>query len=1270
MRRLIIVSLLLLSNLFVNGTEYFVRTSGSDSNSGLSDAEAWAHHPWMSTWTGRVVLKPGDIVNMRRGDTWSIANPVAAFLNVDQSGSPGMPIITTAYGTGSKPLIKITTESNVPVVYAAGKSYLTFDNLHIQHHSGNYAIDRDGFKLVQVCHHLVFTNNEIDNIPSIAIWGRGDCYNIVVGDTTAKEIATATAYSNHIHNFGYAGVGLVGVNPENYESHFFVCYNYIHDATRTQAGDMEYGIYFSASESSSAWPKYAYAKYNRVENIKTWECLDMHGGSHIYFQDNYLRNFGKFGIMAGGSDNYGLPNLFDHIYIERNIIEQTPGGWIEGDEGSFITAYQSSDGQWGKDIYISNNKLFYTSAPQTSHFIGISLRNLDGVVIQGNRLLNGSKEVPGDECIALPFTGLLGVKNLVAEKNFIYSWGSGIVMNGGLVTGKVRILNNIILSPSYSYGGIRIRSSDLPSSADLEILNNTLISEPGGYGIRSTQGLSSGGRVQITNNIIGFTNPGTNYISWTGNISGSFSCNYNSYWNTADTKPFNILGTDLGWTEWKARGFDSNSLYDENPGFLNASGQYTQDVDFNIIKESPVINRGYTLGLLTDYASNPISGVPDIGAFEYQSIQAPSPVLLNSVIENATPSKLDLTFNLPLANIVPASSSFSVRVNSNSISVGSVAVSGTKVSLTLSAAVAYGDIVTVAYTKPSVNPLQTSEGGQVAFFSAQTVSNKVAAPAPTPAAPVYVSSSVENATPSKLDIIFNLLLANIIPAVSAFTVAVNSGTRSVSSVVISGTKVTLTLSTQIAFGDVVTVAYNKPSANPLQTSEGGQAPSFAAKTITNNISTPPAPPAIPVYVSSSVENASPAKIDISFNLALASVVPSSSAFTVIVNSASRTVSSVAVAGTKVTLTLSNPIAFGNVITVAYTKPASNPLQTSAGGQVASFTAQPVSNKVAAVNNNPVPVVNSPESSFSGFVYELNATGSYDADNDILTYSWTAPANVPVSSTTGPIVKFLGPIVTSPASVEFTLKISDGKATVSKTVPVEILPYKPELEAAEIVNVEASSYYSQNYPYNIVDGNIGTMWSADGTDQWLIIELKESFNVQHVKLAFQSGQKSESYFDILGSVDKVSWEPILDKTASCGFSGDLQVFDFPPSKAEKEYRYVKITGLGNLTDDWNYISELKIYGYRHKNPTSYENLAVKLYPNPAAELINIRIDNPGLSFDFIKIIDLTGGIVFQNILDKDLREFQIPLDIHKGIYLVQMGSGNLTLYTSKLIISSR
>ena len=83
-----------------------------------------------------------------------------------------------------------------------------------------------------------------------------------------------------------------------------------------------------------------------------------------------------------------------------------------------------------------------------------------------------------------------------------------------------------------------------------------------------------------------------------------------------------------------------------------------------------------------------------------------------------------------------------------------------------------------------------------------------------------------------------------------------------------------------------------------------------------------------------------------YNLSLASIVPATSAFTVMVNSVARTVSSVSISGTKVTLTLASPVVSGNTVTVAYTKPATNPLQTTSGGQAASITAQPVTNYVA------------------------------------------------------------------------------------------------------------------------------------------------------------------------------------------------------------------------------------------------------------------------------------------------------------------------------------
>lgn len=635
-----------------------------------------------------------------------------------------------------------------------------------------------------------------------------------------------------------------------------------------------------------------------------------------------------------------------------------------------------------------------------------------------------------------------------------------------------------------------------------------------------------------------------------------------------------------------------------------------------------------------------------------------APVYVSSAIENATPDRVEMTYNASLSGTVPSTSAFTVRVNSNTRAVNNVAVSGTKVYLTLSYAVVYGDAISVSYTKPVSNTLQTAAGGEAASLSVQTVANRVGAPAP-----VYSSAIIENASPARIDINYSLSLANIIPATSAFTVKVNNTNRTVSNVSISGTRVLLTLAIQAVYGDAITVAYTKPSSNPLQTTSGGQAVTFTAKTVTNKINPP-----VPVYVNSAIENSTPSRLEMTYNLALANIVPSISAFSVTVNNTAVTISSVAISGTKVILTLASPVTSGSTVKVSYTKPTSAPLQTAAGAQAATISSQTVTNKVGTVNVAPVVVVKYESKSYSGFVSEINAGQSYDTNSDNLTFSWSVPSNIPVSSATGSTIKYLGPIVDEAETVDFTVNVSDGKTTQSKTVSVEILPYQPGLDVAEIVNVEASSYQSPYYPYNIVDGNIGTLWSANGADQWVILELKDPISVQHVKVAFQPGQKKESYFDVLGSYDKETWEPVLTKQASCAFSGDLQVFDFPPSKTAKEFKYIKLVGQTNSVDTWNTVSEFRIFGYKHKYPTSYEELPVKIYPNPAHEFFNVRIEDSEFTHDFIRIITTTGVVMYDNKTDPDVSEFQVPVDLQKGIYIVQIGYGDITVFSQILVVA--
>ena len=104
--------------------------------------------------------------------------------------------------------------------------------------------------------------------------------------------------------------------------------------------------------------------------------------------------------------------------------------------------------------------------------------------------------------------------------------------------------------------------------------------------------------------------------------------------------------------------------------------------------------------------------------------------------------------------------------------------------------------------------------------------------------PVFNSASVENATPSLLEMTYSSTLANIVPAASAFAVTVNTVARTVSTVAISVAKVQLTLASAIKFGDVVKVSYTKPATNPVQTTSGGLAVDLIPQTIINNLINP------------------------------------------------------------------------------------------------------------------------------------------------------------------------------------------------------------------------------------------------------------------------------------------------------------------------------------------------------------------------------------------------------------------------------------------------
>ena len=529
--------------------------------------------------------------------------------------------------------------------------------------------------------------------------------------------------------------------------------------------------------------------------------------------------------------------------------------------------------------------------------------NIDGAVLTGNRLTWN-----GTDAASITHGMFIGYNiNYTVRYNYLDKTPYGILFKSGTDGGT-----NMTYSSGYGAAYNIVKNSKLSLRMKgingVQVYNNTFYSNQRSGSVilidanhdRTTPAPSTGAKIK--NNIF-YTVYQIPNISIESACLSNFESDYNVFFCESGTPVFTVSGSQKTFAQWQAMGYDLHSVV-VNPNFNNT----TDFVPGSRLNNGTNLGTTWQTGLSTSArwvagsapATANQNGTWQVGARIYSEVTAPPPpipVYSASSVENATPSVVEMTYNLSLANIVPAISAFSVRVNSTARNINSVAVSGTKVLLTLASPVVNGNIVTVAYTKPAVNPLQTAAGGQAATITAQAVTNRVN---PVIVNPVFVSAAIGNDTPSRIDLSYNLSLANIIPAASSFAVRVNSVARAVNSVTISGTVVLLTLASPVVYGDVVTVAYTKPASNPLQTPAGGQAITITAQSVTNKVSQVIVNP---VYVSSSVENATPSVVEMTYNSTLANIVPAVSAFSVMVNSTARNVNSVTISGTKVLLTL-------------------------------------------------------------------------------------------------------------------------------------------------------------------------------------------------------------------------------------------------------------------------------------------------------------------------------------------------------------------------------
>ncbi len=1008
-----------------------------------------------------------------------------------------------------------------------------------------------------------------------------------------------------------------------------------------------YGVHFLAG----AEPPTVHAKGNKFYNNTVTNCSGFFGE-------------GKFAVGVDGQDG---------LLIYGNKLDQTSRS--AGNNGYLIKGVEG----YNKAMKIYNNTL--TLAPYYPGTYGFAIELWDcrgGVEIYDN-VITGTVDIGGYHTRKETYPYAVYIHDNVIGPNSlsIYEGVKGVILEGDIA--DVIVSNNRIKNVTNGIFFSQVGSSRTVYNVYLynNIIENIGVADGGsdskGWGINWTE---ESYHNHIVDNINIWNNVITGHVGARTNMWGIKLPNIGKATNISirnnivkdfDSAPV-YARAHAGVETISNLSLENNIFYQNgnrnlplytgitpsnnttqnniiaNPLFVSAS-------DFHLQSGSPAIGAGLSIAsITTDFEGSASKNPPSIGVYEYNS-STPEPVLpvfLSSTVENASANTLDVLYDLSLASVVPASSAFSVMVNGTSRNISSVGVSETRVRITLETPVASGNAVTLSYTKPASNPLQTAAGAQAASFTARTVTNNVAG-----VAPLFVNSVVENSAPKLLDMNYDQALANLVPDKSAFKVQVNGTTRNISSVAVSGTKVQITLLTAIVHGNDVTVAYSKPVSNPLQTTSGVQLASLSTQPVANNVAG-----VVPAFVNSVVENTAPTLLDINYNQTLANLVPDKSAFSVQVNGVTQSISSVAVSGSKVQINLLTAIVYGNVVTVAYTKPASNPLQTTSGVQLASLSTQPVANNVAgvvpafvnSVVENTAPTlldinynqtlanlvpdksafkvqVNGVTRNISsvavlGTKVQINLLTAIVYGNNV-TVAYSKPASNPLQTTSGVQLASLStqPVANNVAGVEPALV----SLVVENSAPTKLdLTYNQSLSS---ITPASAAFKVQ---VNGTTRNISSV-AVSGTRVQITlltpIVYGNTVTVSYTKPATSPLQTSAGVHALSLSTQLVKNNVVNANSLTSNDNGE------------------QVTGLED----------------------SREN-ELRIFPNPAVDFFTVSIEEPAESTINVIVSDISGKIVVRDLLEQSITNTNIPVDLKTGLYIVTLESQGKILKTHKLMIN--
>jgi len=541
--------------LFSQAKNYYMRSDGSNSNTGLSDAQAWKDFSKLEA----AAFVAGDTIFFKRGQTF-----VVDAILYTEGGSVGNPVVFTAYGIGAKPII--TSYGSVPGWNVSGNWTNVEGNVWYIQLGVYYGYNRVWINGVEQTR--VAADNDV-NVTSITTWNyhwSDKLYIYSVGNpaTTFTNIEVNTLdklfhcdYSNIVFSYLDLQAAHHCIRISNGADNFVI------DSCNIGWNCDGRGILISNSSDGLSCDNGIISNCSFISN---WEIP--------------YNNIEINSAFAGINMNYGINSWLIH----DNYFENWGHGGVDIDNLSTASRRTSN-------IKVYNN---YITAPDIYYGRGIGLGYYYG----------DSCEVYNNYVYKCGTQTQLNGKNLLVYNNVIdaagkesdiiikpYATGAGISINNGGPTdvSGMKVYNNVIAN-TYDYGIDFGPEDDVQTYTGCTFINNIVYNcgssaRSSNYQMRIYDQVSMGANT-YKNNLL--YKSGVTDVIYYGNDAA------NDYPHTV--AEFNAeTGTD---------GDIISGNIQHNPLFVSTT-------DFNLGAKSPAIDSGINVGL--PY----LGSYPDRGAYEY-----------------------------------------------------------------------------------------------------------------------------------------------------------------------------------------------------------------------------------------------------------------------------------------------------------------------------------------------------------------------------------------------------------------------------------------------------------------------------------------------------------------------------------------------------------------------------------------------------------------------------------------------------------------------------